>query len=250
MENTTLTLKEIKMIIKDFLIKAYDINEMPMVTLNGRLGRRTLGQYFYAGNKKGTIEIAKNLKEVEKAVGVVLHEAVHYALHKMKGDFKDGTLAFESNLAKYNLPTNYRSEFFERRFGASLRSFKEEYFVEDMIKHYSKMILKERNPQYDELMVANEVVNPAKEVVNVKLEKTRISSLLHEYKMSVVPKNDKRYGVLTNTVDAIDNTRAKDKDTIIQIYKDFLNAYYNDDIFTPDPRISGIVILINTKVGN
>ena len=248
MEITTLTINEIKMITKDFLKEVYNIDKMPVIALNGRLGKRTLGQYFYGGAKKGTIEIAKNLREVERAVGVVLHEAVHYALHITKKDFGDGELEFEKNLAKYNLPTNYGNTYFERKFGVSLKSFKGRYFVKDMIKHYAEMIKANRNPIVKEIAIAK--VDKVQPTNNIKLEKTKISSLLHEYKMSVVPKNDPRYKFLTSIVDAIDNTKAKEKDVIIGIYKEFLNTFNKGELFVNiDTRMFAIARLIETKVG-
>lgn len=246
MEKTTLTLSEIKMITKDFLKKVYNIDEMPVMALNGRLGKRTLGQYFFRGDKKGTIEIAKNLREVERAVGVVLHEAVHYALHITKKDFGDGELEFEKNLAKYNLPTNYGNTYFVKNFGSTLKSFKEGYFVKDMIKHYTEMIKTSRNPIV-EVAVAKVDKMPTN---NIKLEKTKISSLLHEYKMELIPKNDPRHKFITSIVDAIDNTKAKERDVIIGIYKEFLNTFNKGELFVNiDPRMFAIARLIETKVG-
>lgn len=248
--NTTITLEEMKMIAKGFLSEAYRIAKMPNLVLNGRLGRATTGQYFYNGAKKHTIEIAKRFDDVEEAVGTLLHELIHYALHINGSNFDDGSIEFELNLAKYNAPSNYGFSFFKRNFGLSAREFCDKIYLEkDMLERYTNMILEKREFENKSLSVASK---KSKEDVlkNIKLEKTKISTLLHEYKMSYVSKNDEAYKILTNTVNAIDNTRAKDKEAIIKIYKEFLDVYYNTEMFKPDKALLGIIVLINEKVGN
>lgn len=252
---TTIRREEVDFIIKDFLVKQYKIMDMPDFKFNGRLGRRTLGQYFHSGIHAGTIEIAKNFRTLERAISTLLHEAVHYALHLLDRDFHDGEYEFEKELIKYDLPTNYGKDFFVRKFKESRIQLRGKYLVKDMVTYYAD-IINEKREQEQGIKKIEKVAN-IKVKEGVKLEKTKISIMLHDFKMNNLIKGTNEYKLLTSVVDAIDNTPAKNKEGIVKIYEDFLNTYI-EDRFKDDKNIYNLVgkglndvlVLMNTKIDN
>lgn len=253
MENTTITFNEMGMIIKDFLHNTYSINEMPKYCFNGRLGKRTMGQYWYAGQKENTIEIAKKFNDIESAIGTLLHEVVHYAFHKLGKKWHDGGFEFEKELIKFELPTNYRRSYFLKKFNITYGELQCEHFVKDMVEYYANIIKEQRkNPQ---TTIVEKVANKKPSIVvkdGVKLEKTKISTMLHEFKMDNLIKGTDEYKLFTTIVDDIDNTPAKEKEVIINIYETFLKAYINDrhTYGIVNQGLHDVILLINSKVCN
>lgn len=254
---TTITFNEMEFIIKDFLNKNYNIIKMPKFEFNGRLGKRTMGQYWATGIKANTIQIAKKFYDIEDAVGTLLHEVVHYALHTLERDWHDGEYEFEKELIKYNLPTNYRRDYFARKFKMTYGELQSVHFVVDAVEYYANIIKDQRaNQQPVEVEVEQKVAN-VKVKEGVKLEKTKISTMLHEFKMDNLIKGTNEYELLTSVVDAIDNTPAKNKEAITKIYEDFLNTYI-EDRFKEEKNVydlvgkglNDVLVLMNTKVDN
>lgn len=256
---TTITFNEMKFIIKDFLNKNYNVIKMPKFEFNGRLGKSTMGQYWHSGIKANTIQMAKIFDDIEEAVGTLLHEVVHYALHIQKRNWDDGEYEFEKELIKYNLPTNYSRGYFTRKFKMTYDELQRVHFVTDAVEYYANIIKEQRVSQQP---VEPKVEPKAKQKVanikvkeGVKLEKTKISKMLHKFKMSNLVKGTNEYKLLTSVVKAINNTPAKNKEAIVKIYKDFLSVYIEDrfkgeeNVYNLVGRgLNDVLVLINTKI--
>lgn len=87
----------------------------------------------------------------------------------------------------------------------------------------------------------------------IKLEKTKISTMLHEAKKRSFSKYSQDWELITYLVNKIDNTSAKDKDIIISIYEEFLYSYVGSGLNQNRYKLVGrgldeVVLLINSKV--
>lgn len=95
-----------------------------------------------------------------------------------------------------------------------------------------------------------------KENKNVRLEKTKISCLLHDYKVEKMAKGTPEYKYITEIVNKIDRTKAKEKESIVEIYHNILETYVANGKGTNDIALAGkagfgdIIKLINSKVEN
>ena len=87
----------------------------------------------------------------------------------------------------------------------------------------------------------------------IKLEKTKVSTMLHEFKMEHFGKHTEEYKYITDLVNKIDRTSAKDTYRITSLYEDFLNVYITNGmggnkIALCGRRMDEIVLFINSKV--
>lgn len=87
----------------------------------------------------------------------------------------------------------------------------------------------------------------------MKLEKTKISIMLHEFKVLRLEKGTEEYNFITNIVNKIDNTPAKEKERVISIYEDFLMTYIMNGMGKNKIRLMGrgmekIILLMNSKI--
>lgn len=232
---------EVRDMIKEFLKREFNIDIIPPIFMNGRLGRRVLGRYYPKSNR---IEIAKKFRNENVYISTVLHEAVHYALNYKEEAFKDGTLNFETTLSKYNIESNYYGDDLAKKNGlenwAEYNKAKNENMVLDYIKYF-----REKNVD----TIKEKEVVACKIDKGVKLEKTKISSLLHEYKTHVFMRGSNEWGFLTDIIDAIDKTKATDRQAIIKIYKDLIDGVeINVEKYEKLTRLQDIIELVKTKV--
>ena len=89
----------------------------------------------------------------------------------------------------------------------------------------------------------------------VKLEKTKISTMLHEAKKKNFSKYTQDWELITDIVNQIDNTSAKEKEIIISIYESFLYAYVGSGLSQNRYKLVGrglgeVALLINSKVNH
>lgn len=110
-----LLMDKIKQEVQEFLKENFDLKLSIPIKLNARLSS-ALGLFRYRkhpaiGRQAVSIEISKRFLEstltYEEIRGVILHEAVHYALFVRGEDHEDGDEHFERTLRKYNLPSSY-----------------------------------------------------------------------------------------------------------------------------------------------
>lgn len=179
MINEALNLQEVEFIVTDFLNKEFDIQELPEIKMNGRLGRATLGRFrctnLKSKNCKTTIEIATKLEHwsfsenkkygysrLQGNISTVLHECVHYALYFKEMDFHDGDVTFELALKSRAIKSNYNREELKRKWmknqpkaWKNILGAYDEMLVKDFKKHYEDIILAKRQEAKEvELQVA------------------------------------------------------------------------------------------------
>lgn len=108
-----MTLERLKQIAQQFTEDEYNIKLNIPIKLNNRL-KTTLGRYRETkAGKPIAIDISsKLLKYADKrvAIGVVKHEAVHYALRQLNKPYNDGDHYFEKELRRLNLPSSVHKE--------------------------------------------------------------------------------------------------------------------------------------------
>ena len=271
---TTITIKEMEFVIKDFLKENYNITKMPKFCFNGRLGRRTVGQYWATGKKANTIELAKKFEDIEGAIGTLLHEVVHYALHILKREWHDGEFEFEKELVKFDLPTNYRRDYFRRKFNVLYGEMQTKYFEKEVVEYYTDIILAERGEEVPKRVDENVVMLPIpsrvkaaekaaaaaktkeqeKPKAKVKLEKTKISKTLHEIKKANYAKGSKEWKMLTEIINNIRKTPTQNTKRLLGLYEIFLYNYIcSRNKGTFDMRNKGfedVILLINSKVND
>lgn len=89
----------------------------------------------------------------------------------------------------------------------------------------------------------------------MKLEKTKISTMLHEFKIRRLAKGTPEYKYITKKVTDIDNTKMAQKEQIIEIYHNILETYVDNgkgvnDISLVGRGLGDIIKLIGSKVEN
>lgn len=186
MINEALNLEEVTFIVTDFLNKEFDIQELPEIKMNGRLGRATLGRFKYTSIKPEkatkTIEIATKLdhwsfsershfgySKLQGNISTVLHECVHYALYQKEMDFHDGDVTFELALKSRCIKSNYKREELKRKWQRTqkggwqtiLETY-DEILTKDFKKHYEDIILAKRQEQQKEQMLVAANKKPKK----------------------------------------------------------------------------------------
>lgn len=165
-----LNLQEVTFIAKDFLHNEFGIKRLPVIKMNSRLGRATLGRFMFSldGSKKVEIEIATNIDSwsfqnkcslLQGNISTVLHECVHYALFRKELPYDDGQVRFELELKKRGIKSNYTRDELQkkwRRKGSQLESILNEYdnnFIKDFKQYYEDIILQQR--QQSQIICAN-----------------------------------------------------------------------------------------------
>lgn len=102
-------LNDLQRFAEKFLLENYGIDFNIDITINNRLSR-SLGRYVWyrSGNKLPKVEVSRKLMKYghdDVVMGVLKHELIHYALHKLNKPYKDGQTYFENELKKHNAPS-------------------------------------------------------------------------------------------------------------------------------------------------
>jgi len=104
-----ITIEQLTNIAKQFTLNEYNIELDIPIVINNRL-KSTLGRYKFT--KKGNpiqIDISGKLLSLanrQVAIGVVKHEAVHFALGKLGKPNRDGDPYFEKELIRLGIPSS------------------------------------------------------------------------------------------------------------------------------------------------
>lgn len=103
-----MNISQLTNIAEQFLQSAYQLPLNIPIERNNRL-RTTQGRYVIKHDQTPVkIELSGNTLDYgtkEAIIGVLKHECIHYALHKLKKPYKDGTIYFERELKKHAAPT-------------------------------------------------------------------------------------------------------------------------------------------------
>ena len=101
-------IEALKDIANDFLLTYYQVPLEIPIERNNRL-RTTQGRYVMKHD--GTplrIDLSGSTLDYgteEAIIGILKHECIHYALHKLNKPYKDGTPIFEAELKKHHAPS-------------------------------------------------------------------------------------------------------------------------------------------------
>jgi len=110
---THISLEKLRLIAKEFTREQYGLELTIPIKQNNRL-KTTLGRFCLTRQGEAyQIDISnKLLKYAHKqvAIGVVKHEAVHFALHFLEKPYRDGDLYFEEELKRLQLPSSTHKE--------------------------------------------------------------------------------------------------------------------------------------------
>lgn len=95
-------------ISKAFLLEAYGVQLTIPIERNNRL-RSTQGRYVMRrDNTPLRIDISGQTLDYgteEAIIGIIKHECIHYALHRLGKPYKDGAALFEAELRKHQAPS-------------------------------------------------------------------------------------------------------------------------------------------------
>lgn len=109
-----ITLQQLINIAKQFTQDEYKVEFNIPVKINNRL-RRTLGRYRETRTGKPIqIDLSGKLlthAHEQVAIGVMKHEAVHYALKKLNKPYNDGDEYFEKELRRLKLPSSINKKY-------------------------------------------------------------------------------------------------------------------------------------------